>query len=174
MTFEAPTASPHALQRYSGFKVVGSTPMSRGTYNLFRGWVIPADENPEDEGYLIEDPHGARNTPQFAGYVSWLPKAEFERSFVLMNSEPYSFGDALIALKLGFRMARQGWNGKGMFIYYVPAASYPPTTRVAREFFGGTPVPYGAYLAMKTADGNVVPWLASQTDVLAEDWVGLD
>lgn len=85
MTFEAPpTASPHALRRYAARpRNVNATEMSRGTYNLFRGWVIPADENPEDEGYLIEDPNGARNTPQFAGYVRWLPKAEFERVFYI-------------------------------------------------------------------------------------------
>jgi hypothetical protein len=56
-----------------------------------------------------------------------------------------------------------------MFIYYVPAASYPAQTEIAKKEFGET-VPYGAYIAMKTAQGNVVPWLASQTDVLADDW----
>ena len=58
-----------------------------------------------------------------------------------------------------------------MFLYYVPAASYPPSTSIAKDTFNGEDVPYGAYIAMKTAQGNVVPWLASQTDVLAEDWV---
>ena len=43
-------------------------------------------------------------------------------------------------------------------------------TDVAKEAFGGEKVPYGAYIAMKTAQGNVVPWLASQTDMLADDW----
>ena len=44
-------------------------------------------------------------------------------------------------------------------------------TDIARETFGGNDVPYGAYIAMKTAQNNVVPWLASQTDMLAEDWI---
>lgn len=79
------------------------------------------------------------------------------------------FGTALAALKNGYKLAREGWNGKGMFIYYVPAASYPAQTDIAKSAFGEM-VPYGAYLAMKTAQGNVVPWLASQTDILAEDW----
>jgi hypothetical protein len=84
-----------------------------------------------------------------------------------------NFGSALEALKLGKRVARAGWNGKGMYIYYVPAASYPAQGNKLGTMVGVFPddmVPYGAYIAMKTAQNNVVPWLASQTDVLAEDW----
>jgi hypothetical protein len=81
-----------------------------------------------------------------------------------------SFGTALKLLKAGERLARQGWNGKGMWIYHVPAASYPAQTQAAKDNIGPL-VPYGAYLAMKTAAGEVVPWLASQTDILADDWV---
>lgn len=87
------------------------------------------------------------------------------------QEEVMDFGVAIMNLKEGRRVARNGWNGKGMYLYYVPAAAYPPSTDVAREAFGGEPVPYGAYIAMKTAQGNVVPWLASQTDMLAEDWI---
>lgn len=82
-----------------------------------------------------------------------------------------NFGQALEELKIGAKAARTGWNGKGMFIYHVPANSYPPRTEVAKDFWKGLDVPYGAYIAMKTAEENVVPWLASQTDMLAEDWV---
>lgn len=84
-----------------------------------------------------------------------------------------NFENALVALKLGDKVAREGWNGKGMFIYYVPAASYPATRNLLGTMKGVFPndmVPYGAYLAMKTAQNNVVPWLASQTDILADDW----
>lgn len=80
-----------------------------------------------------------------------------------------NFGQAIEALKSGVKVAREGWNGKGMFLYHVPAQSYPAVTDVAKATFGEQ-VPYGAYIAMKTAQNNVVPWLASQTDVLAEDW----
>ncbi|MGN5026900.1 DUF2829 domain-containing protein [Bacillus cereus] len=83
----------------------------------------------------------------------------------------FDFGEAVKQLKAGKRVARKGWNGKGMFLYLVPAAAYAPSTEIAKEAFGGQDVPYGAYIAMKTAQDNVVPWLASQTDVLAEDWV---
>lgn len=86
-----------------------------------------------------------------------------------------NFGQALEALKAGKRVARTGWNGKGMFLYLVPANSYPAQTGAAKLYWGDDAlVPYGAYIAMKTAQENVVPWLASQTDVLTEDWVELE
>lgn len=82
-----------------------------------------------------------------------------------------SFSVALDAIKGGHRVARTGWNGKGMFIYHVPANRYKVTSIAAKAFFGAEAmVPYGAYVAMKTADGTVVPWPCSQTDMLAEDW----
>lgn len=83
------------------------------------------------------------------------------------------FGQAITALKQGKKVGRQGWNGKGMFLYYVPANSYPATRNTLNTMVGVFPddmVPYGAYIAMKTAQNNVIPWLASQTDVLSEDW----
>ena len=84
-----------------------------------------------------------------------------------------NFGQALEQLKQGIKVARAGWNGKGMFLYYVPANKYPATRNEHGTMIGvfeDDMIPYGAYIAMKTAQNNVVPWLASQTDVLAEDW----
>lgn len=81
-----------------------------------------------------------------------------------------NFGQALQALKEGEAVARAGWNGKGMFLYHVPANKYPPVTEIAKKHFQGEDVPYDAYIAMKTVQKTVVPWLASQTDILAEDW----
>lgn len=86
-----------------------------------------------------------------------------------------SFERALSWLKMGKPVRRSGWNGKGMFLYLVPAARYPAQTAVAKAFWGENAlVPYGGYIAMKTAQDNVVPWLASQTDLLADDWCLLD
>ncbi|RKI36158.1 DUF2829 domain-containing protein [bacterium D16-51] len=83
-----------------------------------------------------------------------------------------AFGIALDLLKKGCKVAREGWNGRGMFLYHVPSASYAPCTPIGEECATDNGnVPYGAYIAMKTAQGNVVPWLASQTDMLSEDWV---
>lgn len=80
-----------------------------------------------------------------------------------------NFSTALNLLKEGHAVQRSGWNGKGMYIYLVPANSYPAQTEIAKQEFGDM-VPYGAYIAMKTAQNNVVPWLASQTDILSDDW----
>ena len=82
-----------------------------------------------------------------------------------------NFGEVLILLKQGSKAARAGWNGKGMFVFLVPGSvfkvSRPPLLGIYPE---GTEIRYHAHIDMKTADGMVVPWLASQTDVLAEDW----
>ncbi len=81
------------------------------------------------------------------------------------------FGNALFFLKMGRRVTRAGWNGAGMFAYLVPAASYPAQTGAAKAYYGeGAQVPYRAYLALKTAQGDVATWSPSCTDVLAEDW----
>lgn len=80
-----------------------------------------------------------------------------------------NFSTALNLLKEGHAVQRSGWNGKGMYIYLVPANSYPAQTEIAKQEFGDM-VPYGAYIAMKTAQNYVVPWLASQTDILSDDW----
>lgn len=85
-----------------------------------------------------------------------------------------NFGDALAALKQGKRVARHGWNGKGMFLYYVPAAAYPAhrnSNGTMQGLFPDDMVPYRAYVAMKTAQDDVVPWVASQSDILEDDWV---
>lgn len=88
---------------------------------------------------------------------------------ITTTDDEMNFGAAIAHMKdLGKKIARRCWNG--MFLYYVPAASYPPCTEVAKEAFSGKNVPYLAYIAMKTSAGVVVPWNASQTDVLANDW----
>lgn len=77
------------------------------------------------------------------------------------------FGEALRNLKLGKKVARNGWNGKGMFLLYVPSEKWGIIEKI------GLGIPKGnlcSWIGMKTADGKFVPWLASQTDMLAEDW----
>lgn len=86
-----------------------------------------------------------------------------------MNSDTMDFGSMLRLLKEGGRFTRTGWNGAGQYIYFVPAATYPAVTDAAKvEFADG--VPYRAYIALRTADAHVIPWLASQTDLLSADW----
>lgn len=82
------------------------------------------------------------------------------------------FGDAIRALKRGQRVAREGWNGKGMFLFLVNGSTFKvnraPLLGIYPE---GTEIEYHAHIDMKTAQGYVVPWLASQADMLSEDWV---
>lgn len=91
----------------------------------------------------------------------------------MSDSKLLNFSEALAVLKDGAKIARTGWNGQGMYVYYVEGQSYPAQTDVAKAEFGDS-VPYRDYLAMKTADNQVVPWVASQTDLLASDWVLVD
>lgn len=85
------------------------------------------------------------------------------------------FGKALELIKSGKKVARAGWNGKGMFIFLVNGSTFqvnrPPLLGIYPE---GTTINYRSHIDMKTADGSVVPWVASQTDVLAEDWELVD
>ena len=82
-----------------------------------------------------------------------------------------NFGQALEALKAGEKVSRSGWNGKGMFLFLVPGSTFqvnrPPLLGIYPE---GTTINYRPHIDMKDAEGKVVPWLASQTDILADDW----
>ena len=89
------------------------------------------------------------------------------------KGDEFDFGTATHLMKLGNRVQRAGWNGKGMFVYYVPAASYPADrnskSTMAGEFADDM-VPYREYLALKTAQNDVSTWAPSVSDALATDW----
>lgn len=82
-----------------------------------------------------------------------------------------NFGNAIEALKEGKRVARAGWNGKGMFLFLVPGSNFIVNREPLLSIMGeGAQITYRPHIEMKDAEGKVVPWLASQTDMLAEDW----
>lgn len=82
-----------------------------------------------------------------------------------------SFGWAIKEMVHGAAIRRRGWNGIGMFVYYVPAAEYPAQTGAAKAHFGANGlVPYNAYMAIKGTDGRVSTWAPSVGDCLALDW----
>ena len=82
-----------------------------------------------------------------------------------------TFGQAIEALKQVKKVARAGWNGKGMFLFLVPGSTFKVNRAPLMGIYPeGTEVNYCPHIDMKTADDKIVPWLASQTDVLAEDW----
>ena len=100
-----------------------------------------------------------------------------------MNMKNLTFGDAIAALKQGKRVAREGWNGKGMFLFLLPAGQVPksaihdPALRavIDAEIPGDTFEALGSIRMWTTnAHGRravLTGWLASQTDMLSEDWV---
>lgn len=82
-----------------------------------------------------------------------------------------NFGEALEELKAGNKVARSGWNGKDMFLFLVPGSTFVVNRHpLLGIYLEGTEISYHAHVDMKTAQGDVVPWLCSQTDMLAEDW----
>ena len=89
-----------------------------------------------------------------------------------------NFGTAIEALKQGNKVSRVGWNGKGMFLYLVGGSIVPfevlrgaAAKYVNEENTERSDACINSHIDMKAADGTiVVGWLASQTDMLAEDW----
>lgn len=71
------------------------------------------------------------------------------------------FGDAIRSMKADYRVSRSGWNGKGMYLFLATGGE--ADSRVEHHLL----LPF---IVMRTAQGDFVPWLASQTDMLAEDW----
>jgi hypothetical protein len=172
------------MKMYIGTKLINAEPMTRAAYNEFRGWSLPADENGEDAGYLVEYLDGGKpNVPTHAGYVSWSPAAQFEEAYRPCSG--MTFGLALEALKKGAKVARAGWNGKGMWLSLScnPGGNGIAGSReISFENFwsnnnseyarqnGGSAVVLPC-ITMKTATGEILMgWLAPQTDMLAEDW----
>lgn len=86
-----------------------------------------------------------------------------------------TFSAALCALKLGERVPRAGWNGKNMFLFLVSGSTFEVNREPLLSIMGrGRIVDYQPHIDMLTANGTVVPWLASQSDLLAGDWYILD
>ena len=149
------------MKKYIGTKIIEAVPAIRKGGKVYEeGWPIPKSMDPTEKGYKVRYPDG---------YESWSPKDVFEEAY--RPTGCMSFGLAIEAMKKGKKVSRRGWNGKGMFLYYVPEGRYPVRTDAAKSIAEEDgKVDYGAYIAMKTAQGNVVPWLASQTDILEDDW----
>lgn len=77
------------------------------------------------------------------------------------------FGEALEAIKSGAKIYREGWNGKGMFLFLVAGDAW----NFECDIDGVDSLSTLPFICMKTADNKLVPWLASQTDILADDWL---
>lgn len=110
-----------------------------------------------------------------ACYPKNSPLLNASGAFSAKGNEPetatFDFGETLHRLKKGKKVARLGWNGKGQFVYYIPADRYLAKTDIAKSIAAEDgKVDYRAYLALKTAQGDVATWVPSISDCLAEDW----
>lgn len=108
---------------------------------------------------------------QSDGYTYLNPKDVFERKY---STGGPSIGWAIRQMRQGKRVARSGWNGKGM--YLALQRGYPEGIPINQNTADATGLPAGTvcrflpYVMMRTAQGDFVPWLCSQTDLLANDW----
>lgn len=159
------------MKSFIGTKLINATPMTRLAYNDFRGWTLPENERGDDEGYLVEYVDGgAPNTEQYAGYVSWSPKEQFDNAYRFCTG--LNFGLAIEAMKLGKKVCREGWNGKGMFLFLVDGSTFAVNRKPLLGIYAeGHIINYRPHIDMKTVDDQIVPWVASQSDILADDWV---
>lgn len=81
------------------------------------------------------------------------------------------YSEALQRIKNGQRLARSGWNGKGMFVFLVPGSMFKVNREPLLSILGeGTEVTYRAHIDIKNADGSIAVWTPSITDQMAEDW----
>ena len=146
------------MKRFIGTKVIEAKPMTRGEYNKYRGWTIPADENPADEGYLVK---------YSDDYESWSPKKQFDEAY--RECDNMTFGLATEAMKKGMKVARKGWNGKKQYIELASNISYVNASKKVvnceHDAIGNKAI------AFVGTSGVQMGWLASQADMLAEDWI---
>jgi len=150
---------------YIGVKLIEADPMARETFEAKHGRNVGGDKT--GDGYEVT---------YESGYQAWSPKDVFDAAYRPVTA--LTFGLAIEALKLGKKVARAGWNGKGMWVAYTPASTFAPQFakdgHAAKHRAIEAPnedVRLCAHFDMRAADGSmVIGWLASQTDMQAEDW----
>ena len=139
------------MQKYIGTKIIEAEPC--------KAWKDTKLHKAGEDGYKVRYPDG---------YESWSPKDVFEEAY--RPTDCMSFGLAIEAMKKGKKVARRGWNGKGMFLFLgtdIELHTEADLSCVSNLECDLT-LPS---IVMKTADDHFcVGWLASQTDMLADDW----
>ena len=146
------------MQKYIGTKIIEAVPAIRKGGKVYEeGWPIPKSMNPTEEGYKVRYPDG---------YESWSPKGVFEEAY--RPTDCMSFGLAIEAMKKGKKVARRGWNGKNQHIELATRISYMTAegvfVNVEHEAIGNKAI------AFCGTSGVQMGWLASQADMLADDW----
>ena len=167
------------MEKFVGTKVITAQPMNRLEYNEYRGWKLPVDEQhlADEAGMLVEyEDTEHPNVKGHAGYVSWSPLKVFAKAYQANGC--LSFGAAIEMLKRGHKVSRSGWNGEGMWLVLMPSTEnvMPNKESVYAKALNsdsveGYKITINPHIDMFTATGQMQPgWLASQTDMLAEDW----
>ncbi|QZI87795.1 hypothetical protein PODOV050v2_p0033 [Vibrio phage 66E30.1] len=163
---------------YIGVKLVKAIAMNRLEYNQYRGWQLPEDENGLDEGYLVEYLDGGEsNHPDHEGYISWSPKQVFDNAY--RPTSGMNFGLAIEAMKMGQKVARAGWNGKGMWCIYNPGSKGETHAMFEGSVYKNHGVDeceilphFDMYTVNASGRRAMLPgWLASQSDMDADDWL---
>jgi len=143
------------MKLYVGTKIIQAELATRG--ECYKGPEMLSSAQAKEPGYKVIYPDG---------YESWSPKEVFEKAYRENNN--LTFGLALEALKMGKKIARNGWNGKGQFIELATSVSYMnpdgEMQNVNHEQMGNKAV------AFVGTSGVQLGWLASQADMLSEDW----
>jgi hypothetical protein len=168
------------MHSYIGTKKVYATPMTRGDYNHYRGLQIPENEDPSEQGYLVEYQDGGKPCDsRHAGYISWSPACVFKYAYRQNGS--LSFGDALKELKEGERIARSAWND----LQWLTVSNIGTAEVKADNFWsqhnaafardnGGTATVMPCITIKNVQDQIQMGWVPSQGDLFANDWVVLD
>jgi len=149
-------------KQYIRCHIVKACPMTRGEYDKAHGRSTPRFDNPAEAGYCVSYPYG---------YEVWFQKTQFE-----VSSRPVdnmTFGQAIEAMKQGKKVARKGWNG--MYLWLLPATEVKKEwchdPRLIEAMGKRETLPCLGSVRMFTATKEVLTgWLASQTDMLSEDW----
>jgi len=140
------------MKTFIGTKIIKASPMDEKTFLLALGKKVEGDNN--RDGYFVQYEDG---------YTSWSPAYAFESAY--RQTDNMNFGLAIEAIKKGNKVARKGWNRKGIFIeLQVPDEHSKMTSPYI--YINTT----GLQTDNKDAPKSLVPWLASQTDMLADDW----
>ena len=154
------------MKQYIGTKIIKAKPGTMAEAQALKGGM-PIDQakrmfrnsgTVDKEGYVVEYEDG---------YVSWSPAEAFEKAYRQCDS--MTFGLAIEALKKGCKVARKGWNGKSQYIELASNISYvnalEEIVNCEHEAIGNKAI------AFVGTSGVQMGWLASQADMLAEDWI---
>lgn len=151
------------MKQYIGTKIIQAEPANRVNGKICSVHDMVPTGAEVEKGYKVLYPDG---------YESWSPKDVFEEAYREMDG--MSFGLAIEAAKKGKKISRSGWNGKGMYVIY--RTGYPEGIPCNKNTADAVGIPEGTlfkvrpYLQMKCVDDTFQMWLASQSDILADDW----